>query len=174
VIVPPAIQLRFNEGRPHVESLQGIVDRVLMSWAKENQYDYHSRPKAVEALAEKIETGRFASWSQLDDLVACAVVVPTHSHEERVLEYLNKAFDRVDLKARGSARKPPETFRFDSTRWVGRLTSDPKGSLAPGVEHTSLRSKFEAHSNTLGASRHTTSSTKVTRSTGEEHASLLR
>lgn len=147
MIVPPAIQLRFNESRPHLESLQGIVDRVLLSWARENKYEYHSRPKAVEALAEKIETGRFASWSDLDDLVACAIVVPTHSHEDCVISFLDTAFNRVALKARGSANKPPETFRFDSTRWIGRIGKDPSGSRAPAVEQTlfevQVRSAFE-------------------------------
>jgi Region found in RelA / SpoT proteins len=136
MIVPTAVQLRFTQTQPYLTSVRSIVDGTIRPWAEEHEYEYLSRPKLLASIAEKIETGRFARWGDLDDLVACTIVVPTHSHEPQVIEFLDAAFERVKLRSRGTAMKPPEVFRFDSTRWIGRLRSIPGGDRAPTTEQT--------------------------------------
>jgi hypothetical protein len=123
------------------------VDGTIEPWCEEHRYEYHSRPKELESVAEKIESGRYESWLSLDDLVACAVVVPTHSHEATVVPFLDAVFARDDLKERGAARKAPDVFRFDSTRWYGRLRAIDGLDRAETIESTlfevQIRSAFE-------------------------------
>ena len=65
---------------------------------------------------------------------SCKVVVPTAAHEPAVLEFLDAAFQRVELALRNSTNKYPDVFRFDSTRWRGRV--QPLSGLLgpPGLE----------------------------------------
>ena len=49
--------------------------------------------------------------------------MPTLAHEEDVLALLAKVFEEVDVKRRGSTKKAPDVFRFDSTRFIGKLRS---------------------------------------------------
>lgn len=125
MIVPLPVRQRFAAIEPHLRALKKLVDDTLAPWCEARSYAYHSRVKELPSLAEKIETGKFGSWDSLDDLIACAVVVPTHSHEPPVLDFLDARFQQSDLKRRGELAKPPDAFRFDSTRWRGRLRPHP-------------------------------------------------
>jgi ppGpp synthetase/RelA/SpoT-type nucleotidyltranferase len=101
-----------------------VRDRVrdtLMALCEPNGYALVSRIKTLTSLSEKIESGRFAKWSELDDIIACAVVVPTLTDEPEVIQFLRQAFETVSIKLRNSSRKAPEVFRFDTTRFVGKL-----------------------------------------------------
>jgi hypothetical protein len=74
------------------------------------------------------------------------VVVPTLAHEQIVLEFLSDAFEQVVLRARGSSRKAPEVFRFDSTRFIGRLRSPDESVHLPMHDvpfEVQIRSAFE-------------------------------
>jgi hypothetical protein len=53
--------------------------------------------------------------------VACAIVVPKIADEEEVLQFLKKAFNEVRTLRRGSAKKAPDVFRFECTRFIGKL-----------------------------------------------------
>lgn len=68
-----------------------------------------------------METGRFSRWSEIDDFYGCTIVVPTLKEERGAVEFLQKGFQEVELKARGTSRKDPQIFRFDASRFVGRL-----------------------------------------------------
>jgi len=52
-------------------------------------------------------------------------VVPTLLEEEQVIRFLGVTFRTIALKRRGSALKPPDVFRFDSTRFIERLQIPP-------------------------------------------------
>lgn len=139
--------MKYLASEPHFTSLRGIVDGALVPWCEDQGYEYHSRPKELSSIAEKIETGRYESWADLDDLVASAIVIPTHSHEPGVVDLLDGTFQRIDLRARGSSKKAPDVFRFDSTRWVGKLRHIDGVERSPGVADTlfevQIRSAFE-------------------------------
>jgi ppGpp synthetase/RelA/SpoT-type nucleotidyltranferase len=92
-----------------------------MALCEPNGYALVYRIKSLPSLSEKIESGRFARWSELDDIVACAVVVPTLTDEPSVIQFLEQAFQKVRINLRNSSRKAPEVFRFDTTRFIGKL-----------------------------------------------------
>jgi ppGpp synthetase/RelA/SpoT-type nucleotidyltranferase len=112
-------------------------------------YAFTSRIKTVESLAEKIETGRFKKWSDLDDLFASTVIIPTLLHEKEVIEFCKNAFEIIDKKTvkRGQNKKPPATFRFDSTRIYARLrkNDDPDNilSIYKIIFEIQIKSAFE-------------------------------
>ena len=97
---------------------------MLQRFCELNGYQLISpRIKGVESLADKIETGKYQRWAEVDDLVAAAIVVPTASHEDAVLEFLGTHFVTKVTRGRRNVPMEPEQFRFDVTRWYGRLQS---------------------------------------------------
>lgn len=73
----------------------------------------------MESLAEKIETGRYGALAEIDDLVACTMVIPSLLEENDAIEYCQKVFSIHEIKRRAVARKSPDLFRFDATRLYG-------------------------------------------------------
>jgi len=104
----------------------GIVESVVFKFCKGQGFAYSSRLKTQESLAEKVDTGRYAKWSDLDDLFGCIIVIPTLNEEPDVLEFLRTAFATRIVRTRGAVKKPPEQFRFDATRFIASLK--PKGA----------------------------------------------
>ncbi len=147
MIVPSQIATRFENIRPYLPEIERRVDDVLLRFCKEKGYAYSSRTKELESLSEKIESGRISKWSEIDDLFACTVVVPTLAHERPVLDFLSDSFDRHGIRARGQAKKAPDVFRFDSTRFIGRLKKPLGLELANEIWETpfeiQIRSAFE-------------------------------
>lgn len=146
-MVPAEIRRRFENCRPVVDRVASTVRDTVLTYCENNGFAYIGRIKKLESLAEKIETGRYNKWSELDDLFACAVIVPTLLYEPDVLEFLGDVFLRVEVKKRGSTRKPPDTFRFEATRFYGRLrdsgaasSTDPRFGITFEVQ---VRSAFE-------------------------------
>jgi Region found in RelA / SpoT proteins len=88
-------------------------------------------------LAEKIECGRYPAWSQLDDLFACTVIIPTLNEEANVEEFCNSAFLLHEARRRGTPEKPFNVFRFDATRLYYRLRV-PMGEDTSGFERYRL------------------------------------
>jgi hypothetical protein len=147
MIVPSEIQRRYDEIFPYLKILRDRVEGILLSYCRERGLAFLARTKTLESLAEKIESGRFSKWSDLDDLVARAIVIPTLSMEADVTSFLQKTFDQISLKLRGTTNKPPDAFRFDSTRFIGRLKKIEGIELAPQLHGISfeiqIRSAFE-------------------------------
>lgn len=139
MIIPPAIQRKHDFIRPYLEDVAGRVRDIVTTYCDVQGYAYLGRTKASESLAEKIETGRFARWSDLDDLFACCVIVPTPADEPGVLEYLSQVFELVDCRRRGTTQKDPTVFRFDATRFIGKLRAAALPDASPDV----LAVKFE-------------------------------
>jgi hypothetical protein len=127
VITPAGVNARYAAVEPYLGRLQQYVWGTLSAYCDGRGFALVSRVKTLESLSEKIESGRFSSWAKIDDLVAFAVVVPTLAEEEPVLEFLGEKFRTVDVKRRGAAQKAPDVFRFDSTRFTGRLRPLPEG-----------------------------------------------
>lgn len=121
MITPARIANRYRSVEPYLEPLRTRIRDSLLTLCERKGYAHASRIKSLESVAEKIETGRFARWVDLDDLVAFTVVVPTLSEEIHVTSFLKDTFETVALRPRGSSHKAPDVFRFDSTRFIGRL-----------------------------------------------------
>jgi hypothetical protein len=108
-----------------VQSVANTVRDSVLTFSEGKHFSFSSRIKGSESLAEKLEGGRFGAWSAVDDLFACTVVVPTQAREVEVIEFLQASFEQVALRERNRTQKPPEVFRFDGTRFIGRLRELP-------------------------------------------------
>lgn len=144
---PQSIRERHTRDLPSLDALHQYVRSTLAPWCNSRDYVLTDRVKQVDSVAEKIETGRYERWSELDDLVAFSIVVPTGAHETLVIEMLDQRFERAVLRSRGTASKPPDVFRFDTTRWYGRVRSDPPVALdaraTEAVFEVQVRTVFE-------------------------------
>jgi ppGpp synthetase/RelA/SpoT-type nucleotidyltranferase len=141
VNIPQPLISIYGELRPRLEVVEQRVAATLLSYSRENMLPFISRIKAIESAAEKIETGRYRSFSEIDDLVAVTLVVPTLQHEEDAIAYCQNVFGIYDMKRRTSARKPPDSFRFDATRLYGVLIK-PEG-VESGMGPSIYDVKFE-------------------------------
>jgi len=121
MIYSSILERKYNEYIPFVKRVSETVKPTLVNFCESKGYAFTSRIKTVESLAEKIETGRFKQWSDLNDLFACTVIIPTLSHEEEVIQFCKNAFEITRTVKRGQNKKAPDIFRFDSTRIYARI-----------------------------------------------------
>jgi len=120
--VPASVTDAYNAQRDAADSLANNVRQTLRAFTDKNRYGLVSRLKSLESLSEKLETGRYESWSSLDDRVAFTLVIPTTAHEASVIDFLDSIYDRgSNIRLRNSSQKAPDVFRFDTTRYIGRL-----------------------------------------------------
>jgi ppGpp synthetase/RelA/SpoT-type nucleotidyltranferase len=138
--VPSEIANAFNLAEKYVAYVGKKVRETVLVYCEQHGFAFSGRYKTVESVSEKIETGRFKSWDELDDLFACTIVIPSLRQEEDVLEYLRSQFREIRTSLRGKARKHPNEFRFDATRFVGVLRAPP---IEPIQTRPVGRVKFE-------------------------------
>lgn len=123
---PSILDRQYQQYLPLVEEVAKRVKSTLVNFCDKEGYAFTSRIKTIESLAEKIETGRFKKWSDLDDLFACTVIIPRLSQEQEVIDFCQKSFNVTKTLKRGQAKKAPDVFRFDSTRLSAKLKNiDP-------------------------------------------------
>lgn len=119
--VPSRILNYYSSEEGSITTVERYVSQTLRPWCDKRGFPFKGRMKRLQSLSEKLESGRYASWSELDDLYACTIVLPTPQHEEATLEFLSQAFAPVEIKRRNSTKKSPDVFRFDSTRFIGTI-----------------------------------------------------
>jgi ppGpp synthetase/RelA/SpoT-type nucleotidyltranferase len=141
MIYPSILDRKYNQYLPFVQEVAKQAKETILNFCDRHGYAFISRIKTIESLAEKIETGRFAKWSDLDDLFACTVIIPTLSHEQEVISFCENTFEIVRKIKKGQNKKAPDTFRFDSTRIYARLKNNSAISL--GDELSIYTIKFE-------------------------------
>lgn len=90
-----------------------------------------NRTKDLASIRDKIETGRYGAFSELDDVVAFSVVVDTLGQDAEVRKFLRRAFHVSSLKS-GETLQDERTFDFDCTRVYCRL-SDEASLSASGI-----------------------------------------
>jgi Region found in RelA / SpoT proteins len=145
-MVPDSIERRFARAKPRLDLVGKQVRETVYAYCGDQGFAFAERMKQAESISAKIETGRFNRWSELDDLYACAVIVPTLVEEARAIEFLRRVFVEVELRKRGTSAMAPDVFRFDAPRFIGRLRC-PAGE-DPAEEHdqkfeVQVRSAFE-------------------------------
>lgn len=150
MIYPSILDRKYKEYEPFILEVGKKVDSTLENYCRENKgYVFASRIKTIESLAEKIETGRFKKWSDLDDLFACTVIIPTLSHEKNVIDFCKEVFTIVRAVKRGQNKKAPDIFRFDSTRLYAKLKnfdsiySENQLSIYDIIFEIQIKSAFE-------------------------------
>ncbi len=146
MITPVRILNKYRAVEPYLDPVRVRARTTLLAFCEREGHALVSRIKTIDSVAEKVETGRFASWGAIDDLVAFTVVVPRVSDEASVLAFLREAFDELSVRARGTSKKSPDVFRFDSTRFIGRLAwigQDLRPPLFEVPFEVQIRSAFE-------------------------------
>lgn len=116
MIVPKLIQDYYSQQESYVKILKRKVEETLLPYCSSLGYAFLGRIKTVQSLSEKIETGRFSSWSEIDDLYAATIVVPNKGKEKGVIEHIGTLFDIIKSKRRETTENDPDVFRFDHTR----------------------------------------------------------
>jgi hypothetical protein len=129
--IPRWVDDIYSSQRPYIEALDTYLNSVLRPYCERHKFSFSHRVKSAISVAEKLESGRFSSWTDLDDLVAATIVVPNLTFEEQVVRHLNSVFSEVVTRSRQTAQTPPEVFRFSSTRWYGRMRQDPPPPAVP-------------------------------------------
>jgi len=100
----------------------------------------------MSSVCEKIETGRYSSWREIEDFVACVIIIPNLSYEADVIKFLRDAFIEAGMRRKGSTFKCYDVFRFDSTRFIGKLrqtSPDEAPELSSIKFEVQIRSAFE-------------------------------
>lgn len=130
---PEGIRQAFDRVQPLLVDIQRYVRETLEPFCRTRQYIFFDRIKDLDSLSEKLESGRYPAWSDLDDLYGCTIVVPVSTHEPGVLRKLDNSFNRNRVRSRSEARKAPDVFRFDGIRWYGTLRPEAAAQRQPGV-----------------------------------------
>lgn len=122
VIVPAILRQKYDSFLHLVEYVSQNVEPTLQNYCKQrNGYAFMSRIKRIDSLAEKIETGRFQKWSDINDLFACTIIIPILSQEQEVSDFCHSIYVVQEVKGPTITKKDPEIFRFDSTRIYAQL-----------------------------------------------------
>jgi hypothetical protein len=91
-MIPPEITRRYSLMLPHLENVAKRVEERVLAFCKDHGFAYSGRTKSAESVAEKLKTGRYKKWSDLDDLFGCSIVIPTRADEQPVLSFLGEVF----------------------------------------------------------------------------------
>jgi len=118
-MIPQTIKRKYDQLLPLVTALSDKVSQAVLNYCNKKGFAYTGRIKTLESFSEKIDTGRFSSLENMNDLFACTIIIPTLNDEEQVLEFLKDTFEERSVRLRGSTKKHPEQFRFDATRFYG-------------------------------------------------------
>lgn len=136
--VPQSVHNAYSQVEPLLIAIAEYVEQTLRTYCDRAGYLFFDRIKKIESLSEKLEGGRISKWSDIDDLYACTIVVPTASHESGVIRKLDACFTPVTTRSRGTAKKAPEVFRFDTTRYYARLSDGAAAERAPGIQYVTF------------------------------------
>lgn len=149
MIIPSQTSQRFDEEAQLRRIVLVQLRELFSTFCDDRGFAFLGRLKSIESTAEKIETGRFSKWSDIDDLVACTIVVPTIAHESEVLEFCESRLHVVNKRLRGSVTKSPDVFRFDATRIACRfkvpdgLEAAPDAVVATITFEVQIKTAFE-------------------------------
>jgi ppGpp synthetase/RelA/SpoT-type nucleotidyltranferase len=144
MIIPKDIAQNYNYLEPYFIKVKEIVDQTLINYSSQNLFAYSSRIKALDSLAEKIESGRYKDWNSVDDFVGAVIIIPSITYEPKILRFLETSFMKVEIKKRGSTLKSSDVFRFDTTRFIGKLRPIGNGEIINTINfEVQIRSAFE-------------------------------
>jgi ppGpp synthetase/RelA/SpoT-type nucleotidyltranferase len=144
MIVPPKIRARYDYTLPYVKILSDNVRQVLLSFCSANNFAFTDRIKTVDSLSEKIESGRVERWDEIEDLYAATIIIPSQKTEQTVIRFLETTFTKVKIKKKGSTLKSPEVFRFDSTRFIGKLEQSGEKTIISDIQfECQIKTAFE-------------------------------
>jgi len=134
-MIPQQLDQKFSNVNPFLLALKTNVAGTLGVFADAHNFPVTGRIKSAESVSEKIEMGRLKGFSEIDDLVAFTLIIPTPAVEKEVIEFCKASFDVIKIRHKSSTRKDPEIFRFDSTRLIAKSRRPPYlvGDVGPSI-----------------------------------------
>lgn len=143
-MIPSRTRRVHDDFIPDIELVQDRARSAILHFCEQNGFAYTGRMKESRSLSEKLESGRYNRWSEIDDLFACSIIVPNLTYEDKVLEFLCGCFDTKAIAKRGTTKKAPDQFRFDATRFRGNLVAQGKRERIHSIIfEVQVRSAFE-------------------------------
>lgn len=121
MILSGSIQSYYDEQLPRLMLVRERVAESAKPFCRSKSFLFDDRIKSLSSLAEKLESGRWRSAAQLDDLYGCVVVVATPSEHDEAVGWLESQFEIIRSKRRATGQKSPDVFRFDGTRLYANL-----------------------------------------------------
>jgi ppGpp synthetase/RelA/SpoT-type nucleotidyltranferase len=116
MIVPERLRTIWTELEFPLRLLHTSVRDSLAILFEASNFPLSGRIKAIESVAEKIESGRYNNLSAIEDFVAFTVIVPSQPQVAKVLDHCQQAFHVESVRQRSDYTKPPEAFWFDCMR----------------------------------------------------------
>lgn len=146
-MVPLELVQKHGLVLPYLKRVESLAGDKISAFCRQSGFAYLARLKTQQSVADKLEQGRFRTWEEIDDLFACAIIIPSVSYEDGVIAFLRSEFDVLTIRGRGSTQKDPAAFRFDATRVAARLKRGPKADAESTDAHVSfevqIRTAFE-------------------------------
>lgn len=134
-MIPQVLSQKIINAEPLLVALKKSVADTLTAFADTRNFPLSGRIKTAESVAEKIEMGRYLRFSEIDDLVAFNLIIPSAAYEQEVISFCKSSFEVVFVRSKTETRKAPDVFRFDSTRIVAKARRPPDlvGHTGPAI-----------------------------------------
>lgn len=110
----------MSEKASIIELVAKSAKQVLSTYCERKGFLLAGRAKEIASLQDKLETGRYPSLNELDDIVAFSIVVDTISQVREVIKFLEKSF-RVETIKSATILQDERVFDFDCPRIYCRL-----------------------------------------------------
>ena len=120
----------YQDGLPSYELLEEEVKELLAKKVARREWFFLSRVKKLESFALKGETGRVRDPKNLEDFLACTIVVPTIREVQEAEGLVCELFEFAQRRPRKNkaTHKPSSSFVFDDLRLYVKRRSQPSGS----------------------------------------------
>jgi ppGpp synthetase/RelA/SpoT-type nucleotidyltranferase len=124
--VPSSIRRLYEDQQESRERLKELVDNLLKPRLQE-RWHYESRVKTIESFTLKVESGRVADLSNLEDFFAATIVVRNGLEVAEAEKIATDLFTLHERRPQNDAEthKAPEQFPFDDLRLYVRWKDDP-------------------------------------------------
>ncbi len=129
-----ALRASYDRQRPGYNALRSVVDDLLRRACVDQRWHYESRVKELISYALKIETGRVAALTEVDDFFAASIVVRNGGEIPDAVALVESIADIQFRRPKDPSLTPhrPASFEFDDLRLYAKLKSQP--GMAPGPE----------------------------------------
>ena len=114
------LEQALSERTSTIDAVEKRARDILHTICAVRGYILIGRKKTLESLRDKLETGRYSSLNDIDDIVAFSVVIDTLNQEREIRSLIRKLF-KVEFMRAGSTLKDERVFDFDCTRIYCRL-----------------------------------------------------
>lgn len=124
--IPNSVRSIYQELLPGYGKLKELVDTKLQA-LREARWHYESRIKEPQSFALKLESGRVPNAKEMEDFLACSLVVENRAALAKAERLVSEAFAVESRRPRFDdvTHKRSDAFPFDDLRLYVRWRDDP-------------------------------------------------